>query len=101
MESRREHTPAHLLSFGLRFPFFSLFLFSGEGLLNIQPRPIFGHMNSVLQVFRLKDYGILRIAGTQETVYLRASLASMHSVACGTFINRSFGMSFPVVLHMP
>lgn len=33
--------------------------------------------------------------------YLRASLASMHSVAWGTFIRRSFGMSLPVVLQMP
>ena len=32
---------------------------------------------------------------------LRASLASMHSVAWGTFIRRSFGMSLPVVLQMP
>ena len=32
--------------------------------------------------------------------YLRASLASMHSVAWGTFIRRSFGMSLPVVLQM-
>ncbi len=33
--------------------------------------------------------------------YLRPSLASMHSVACGTFISRSLGMSLPVVLQMP
>ena len=33
--------------------------------------------------------------------YLRACLASMHSVAWGTFIRRSFGMSLPVVLQMP
>ena len=29
------------------------------------------------------------------------SFASMHSVAWGTFISRSLGMSFPVVLQMP
>ena len=33
--------------------------------------------------------------------YRRPSLASMHSVAWGTFIRRSLGMSRPVVLHMP
>lgn len=33
--------------------------------------------------------------------YLRPSLASMHSVAWGTFIRRSLGMSLPVVLQMP
>ena len=33
--------------------------------------------------------------------YLRASLASMPSVAWGTFIRRSFGMSLPVALPMP
>lgn len=33
--------------------------------------------------------------------YLRASFASMHSVAWGTFIRRSFGMSLPVVLQIP
>lgn len=33
--------------------------------------------------------------------YFLAILASMHSVACGTFIRRSFGISFPVVLQMP
>lgn len=33
--------------------------------------------------------------------YFRLSLASIHSVACGTFIRRSLGMSFPVVLQMP
>ena len=31
----------------------------------------------------------------------RPSLASMHSVAWGTFIRRSLGMSLPVVLQMP
>ena len=33
--------------------------------------------------------------------YLRPSLASIHSVAWGTFIRRSLGMSLPVVLQMP
>lgn len=33
--------------------------------------------------------------------YLRPSLASMHSVAWGTFIRRSLGISLPVVLQMP
>ena len=33
--------------------------------------------------------------------YLRPSLASMHSVACGTFIKRSLGINLPVVLQMP
>ena len=33
--------------------------------------------------------------------YRRAVLASMHSVAWGTSIRRSFGMSLPVVLQMP
>jgi len=32
---------------------------------------------------------------------LRCSLASMHSVACGTFISRSLGISLPVVLQIP
>ena len=31
----------------------------------------------------------------------RLSLASIHSVAWGTFISRSLGISFPVVLQMP
>lgn len=34
-------------------------------------------------------------------LYLRPSLASMHSVAWGTRIRRSLGMSLPVVLQMP
>lgn len=33
--------------------------------------------------------------------YRRPSLASIHSVAWGTFIRRSLGMSLPVVLQMP
>ena len=32
---------------------------------------------------------------------LRCSLASMHSVAWGTFISRSLGISLPVVLQIP
>lgn len=36
-----------------------------------------------------------------QLVGLRASFASMHSVAWGTFISRSLGISFPVVLQMP
>ena len=32
--------------------------------------------------------------------YRRPSLASIHSVAWGTFIRRSLGMSLPVVLQM-
>ena len=35
------------------------------------------------------------------TGYLRRSLASMHSVACGTFISRSLGINLPVVLQIP
>ena len=45
--------------------------------------------------------GKLPTCGASDAAYLRASLASMHSVAWGTFISRSFGMSFPVVLQMP
>lgn len=45
--------------------------------------------------------GKLPTCGASDSAYLRASLASMHSVAWGTFISRSFGMSFPVVLQMP
>lgn len=36
-----------------------------------------------------------------QLVGLRASFASMHSVAWGTFISRSLGISFPVVLQIP
>lgn len=36
-----------------------------------------------------------------QFVGLRASFASMHSVAWGTFISRSLGISFPVVLQIP
>ena len=33
--------------------------------------------------------------------YLRPSLASMHSVACGTFMSLSLGINLPVVLQIP
>ena len=45
--------------------------------------------------------GKLPTCGASDAAYLRASLAAMHAVAWGTFISRSFGMSFPVVLQMP
>ena len=60
----------------------------------------------VLRFFRLPESYRGRDAASESVCapfrfYLRPSLASIHSVAWGTFIRRSLGMSLPVVLQMP
>ena len=53
------------------------------------------------QLLRLRMFSAAGTGCRAAAGYLRASFASMHSVAWGTFIRRSLGIRRPVVLQMP
>lgn len=67
---------------------------------NIRPAQKSGHESTCWMKPAVVRASSLRPAGGQ-LLGLRASFASIHSVAWGTFISRSLGINLPVVLQIP
>lgn len=75
-------------------PFLCLFLL----LLSLTPHTLSPHTHSLTLSFFFSPFAS---CSAPYIIYFLDSLASMHSVAWGTHIRRSRGMSLPVVLQMP
>lgn len=107
IQNRGPRKPPISLSNSSLNPFLSLFLLLLSHTLTLSPsshtHSLTSHTlsHALLLLLNLLLFCTLCSCSAPYIIYFRDSLASMHSVAWGTHIRRSRGMSLPVVLQMP